>query len=109
MDDFIKKFAKRVKVLRKICGFSQERFAELLEVSPTTVVAIETGRSFVKYQTLKKICDILNVTPRNLFDFDIKDDTKQDKLLKQIIARSKTLTPEQKKQVIEIIKTFEKK
>ena len=106
MADFIKKFAKRVKDLRKECGFSQERFAELLEVSPTTVLAIETGRNFVKYKTLKTICEVLNVAPRDLFDFDIKDDTKQDKLLKQIVALSKTLTPEQKKQVIKILQSF---
>lgn len=107
MVDFIEKFGQKVKELRKLCGFSQEKFAELIDVSTTTVTAIETGRNFVTYTTLKNICCVLNVEPRDLFDFDVKMTNDSDKLLHEITARSKSLTPAQQKQVIEILKTFE--
>ena len=107
MEDFLVQFGQRVKDLRKLCGYSQEKFAEKIEVSPTTVTAIETGRNFVTYATLKNICTVLNVKPRELFDFDVTDNRDKDPQLHQIIARAKNLTPAQQKQVIEILKTFE--
>ena len=107
MEDFLEQFGQRVKDLRKLCGYSQEKFAEKIEVSPTTVTAIETGRNFVTYATLKNICTVLNVKPRDLFDFEIADESDNDPQLHQIIARAKNLTPAQQKQVIQILKTFE--
>ena len=106
MEDFIKSFGKRVKELRKMCGFSQEKFAEKLELSPTTVMAIETGKNFVTYKTLKNICTVLNVAPRDLFDFDVPAGNKKDKKLKQITAHIKSLSDEQQQQVLDILKTF---
>ena len=41
MEDFLGKFGHKVKEFRKLSGLSQEKFAELIEVSPTTVTAIE--------------------------------------------------------------------
>lgn len=107
MEDFLEQFGQRVKYLRKVCGFSQEKFAEKIEVSPTTVTAIETGKNFVTYTTLKNICCVLNVKPRDLFDFEVKDSVENNIQLHQIITRAKKLTPAQQKQVIEILKTFD--
>ena len=69
MEDFLGKFGHKVKEFRKLSGLSQEKFAELIEVSPTTVTAIERGRNFVTYATLKNICEVLNIEPKQLFDF----------------------------------------
>ena len=106
MEDFIKSFGKRVKELRKLCGFSQEKFAEKLEISPTTVTAIETGKNFVTYKTLKNICTVLNVAPRDLFDFEVATCSKKDKKLQQITAHIKSLSDEQQQHVLDILKTF---
>lgn len=106
MDDFLKRFGLKVKELRKLCGFSQEKFAEMIDVSPTTVTAIETGKNFVTYKTLRNICSALNVSPSDLFNFDIKI-ADENKLLHQITVRAKALSAAQQKQVIEILKTFE--
>lgn len=106
MEDFLGKFGHKVKEFRKLSGLSQEKFAELIEVSPTTVTAIETGRNFVTYATLKNICEVLNIEPKQLFDFEITDGLVENSSLHKIIVHSKQLTPEQQKQVIEILKTF---
>ena len=105
MDEFIIKFGKRVREYREILGYSQEKLAELADVSTNTINSIENGKTFVKYSTLKKLSSALNISACDLFNFEV-DKEISDKLLHQIIIYSKNLTPSQQKQVIEIIKTF---
>ncbi len=107
MDEFLEKFGEKVKGYRELCGYSQERLAELSEVSTNTINSIENGKTFLTYQTLKNICSALNVTAPDLFNIEVKNYSVEDKLLHQIIVRAKSLTPAQQKQVIEILKTFE--
>ncbi len=105
MDEFIIKFGKRVREYREILGYSQEKLAELADVSTNTINSIENGKTFVKYSTLKKLSSALNILAGDLFNFEV-DKEIPDKLLHQIIIYSKNLTPSQQKQVIEILKTF---
>lgn len=102
MDKFLKKFGQRLRTLRKACGLSQEKFAEKLNLSTNTISTIETGKTFIKYPTLKNICKALNITPEELFNWG----NEPDELLAEIMICAKTLTPAQQKQLIEIIKTF---
>lgn len=103
MDKFLKKFGQRLKTLRKAYGISQEKFAEKLNLSTNTISTIETGKSFIKYPTLKNICKALNIEPEELFKFGEETETE---MIESITLLAKTLTPPQQKQLIEIIKTF---
>lgn len=103
MDKFLKKFGQRLKTLRKAYGISQEKFAEKLNLSTNTISTIETGKSFIKYPTLKNICKALNIEPEELFKLGEETETE---MIKSITLLAKTLTPPQQKQLIEIIKTF---
>ncbi len=103
MSSFLKNFGQKVKYY----GLNQEKFVELVGLEPTTIIAIETGKHFVKATTIEKFCTALNVRPSDLFDFDVEQSTTENQLLNQIIARAKTLTPQQQKQLIKILDSFD--
>lgn len=63
------KLGKRIQQLRKIKGYSQEAFAEKIDIATTTLSSIETGNAFMTSQTLEKILEILDITPNELFTF----------------------------------------
>ena len=60
---------ERIRELRKSRGFTQEQFAELIEVEQKHVSRIELGKSFPTIERLEKISLALNVTLRDIFDF----------------------------------------
>lgn len=53
---------KRIRQLRKECGYTQEKLAECAEISVDFVGLIETGQCSMKIKNLAKIASILNVT-----------------------------------------------
>lgn len=61
---------KKIKKIRKIKGFRQEAFAEQIGIATNTLSSIETGNAFMTASTLERIIEVLNVTPKDLFDFD---------------------------------------
>ena len=69
MSVYLAKFGKKVKEYRKLRNLSQEKLAELVGVSTNTIAAIENGRTFLKINTLEKICSALKIEPSVLFDF----------------------------------------
>lgn len=107
MGNLLLEFGKKVKYYRKLAGFSQEILAEKLDLTPTTITLIETGRNFVNYATLENICSVLNVEPFALFDFKSDMLTKENEYAHQISTLSKNLSPDKQKHIIEILKTFQ--
>lgn len=107
MDEFLEKFGEKIKTYRELCGYSQERLAELCEVSTNTINSIENGKTFLTYQTLKKISSALNIQIPELFQVEVNSTDENNRLLHQIVTRAKNMTPEQQKQVIKILKSFE--
>ena len=107
MCNLLLEFGKKVKYYRKLAGFSQEILAEKLDLTPTTITLIETGRNFVNSATLENICSVLNVEPCALFDFKSDMLTKENEYAHQISTLSKNLSPDKQKHIIEILKTFQ--
>ena len=64
------KLGKRIKELRLRKNLSQEYMSEILEINPSNYSRIETGASYPRPENLEKICEILNVKPSELFDFE---------------------------------------
>lgn len=52
---------KRVKELRKQKGYTREKFAEMLSVSPRFLANVESGEAGVSISNLKNISLLLNV------------------------------------------------
>jgi len=54
---------------RKKRGFSQSALAELIDISRTHMSRIETADCAVSLDVVFDICDVLQVSPMNLFNF----------------------------------------
>ncbi len=59
----------RIKELRKQRRLSQEKLAELVDISQNALSYIETGDNFCSADTLEKIITALEIDPQELFDF----------------------------------------
>lgn len=67
--DLCKLFGKRLAVIRKLRGVSQERFAADSGLARSHVSGIERGKINVSLSTIGTIAETLLVDPRELFDF----------------------------------------
>ena len=66
---------EKVKRLRKMRGFTQEQFAEMIDITPRNLCRVEAGQSFVTSDTLDKILIALNVPADILFSYEhLKED-----------------------------------
>lgn len=73
---------EKIKRLRKRHGLTQEKLAELIDISPRNYINIELGITFPKPETLEKIIKSLNTSTQELFANDhIKSD---DELIEKI-------------------------
>ena len=68
---------KKVKRLRKMSGYTQEKFAEMIDITPRNLNRIESGENFVSAETLDKILATLNVPADILFSYEHLKDTKE--------------------------------
>ena len=71
-------FSEKLKEIRKNEGLSQEQLAEKIEMNVRSLSFIECGTNFVTAKTLEKICKILEISPKQLFDFDYPAKQTQD-------------------------------
>ncbi len=60
---------QKIQNLRKQKGFSQEKFAEAINIATTSLSYIETGRGFMTLTTMQKICEVLEIEPVEIFQF----------------------------------------
>lgn len=85
-----KKFGKHLQQLREAKMLSQEQLAEMIGVEYQTISRIETGYYFTSYENLQKIASALDLTIKDLFDFNEIDLSKED-LIKVITKNIKNL------------------
>ena len=62
MDEQMIEVGKRIFRLRKTLGLTQERLAELADISIQFLVQIEHGQKTMKVGTLRKLCSALGVS-----------------------------------------------
>jgi transcriptional regulator with XRE-family HTH domain len=68
---------EKVKRLRKMRGYTQEKFAEMIDITPRNLNRIESGENFVSSDTLDKILSTLNVSADVLFSFEHLKEEKE--------------------------------
>lgn len=61
---------KRIYELRKQQHISQEELAEKLDISQRSLSKIETGKNFIKSNTLEKLLSAFNINCSELFNFE---------------------------------------
>ncbi len=71
MVDLAKALGINIKKYRKARNLSQEQLSEMVGIQPRQMSKLETGVHFPSAKTLENICITLDVTPKDLFDFDI--------------------------------------
>jgi len=59
-----------LKKARKQRGLSQNALAEILDISREHLAKVETAKRTVSLSLLFEICDNLNVSEKDLFNFD---------------------------------------
>lgn len=65
-----KLFGQKVKNLRKLHNYTQEKMSELIDIDVRQVARIEAGESLPSVVTLQRMAKILAVTPNDLLNFD---------------------------------------
>lgn len=63
------KFGLNVVYHRKRMKLTQAQFAELVDVDRSHISAMELGNVGASMDVIFKMCDVFNITPKELFDF----------------------------------------
>lgn len=66
---FYEKFGLNVVYYRKKQRLTQLQLAELVDVDRSHISAIELGNVSVSMDVIFRLCEVLQITPRELFDF----------------------------------------
>ena len=88
----------QIRKAREAAGLTQERFAELIGISPQNVSCVERGLAGVSLTVLRRMCEILRVFSDLLLMGDLGDND-----VETLAARLRQLPPEQFRVVQEIL------
>ncbi len=88
-----KKLGARIQEIRKSKGLTQDNLAEKIDMDKPNLSNIETGKRFLSADTLEKIVNALEVKPKDLFDFEHKQN--HEDLRKSINDIITTLDPKE--------------
>ncbi len=69
-NEYLKKFAKHLKQIRKEKNIKQDDFLDVNGISRSTIAMVETGKTDITLSKLKIIADVLGVNLKELLDFD---------------------------------------
>lgn len=64
---YLAAFGKRVAEVRRSRGHTQESLAEIMDIAPISLAAIEQGRRWPRLITLHKLAKCLGVSVEDLF------------------------------------------
>ena len=88
----------QIRRAREAAGLTQERFAELVGISPQNVSCVERGLAGVSLTVLRRMCEILHVSSDTLLMGDLGNND-----VDVIAERLRQLPPEQFRVVQEVI------
>ncbi len=63
------KFGLNVVYYRKRKKYTQLQLAELVDIDRSHISAIELGNVGVSFDVVFKLCEVLGISPKELFDF----------------------------------------
>ena len=108
-------YSKRIIELRREKGFSQYKLAKVAQVPQTTLSNYETGKNIPGAETLKRICDALDITVAQFFlpdPFDVTNDgeviplSAESEKLKEAMDELQDMTDEELKLIRSIARTI---
>lgn len=66
---YYEQFGLNVVYYRKRKKYTQLQLAEQIDVDRSHISAIELGKVGVSFDVIFKLCEVLEITPKELFDF----------------------------------------
>ena len=91
---------KQIKKAREAAGYTQDKFAEIIQMGTKNVSAVERGLVGVSVSTIKRICQTLSISSDMLI-MDEADNLDVEKL-NILIERLKHLSPQQLELALDI-------
>ena len=85
--DFLKRVGTLVAVHRRRRGLTQQRLAEMTNMSPDMISRIETGGTGLRFPTIEKLSAALEIDPAQLFMLDPVPDRDMRRLLVELTVR----------------------
>lgn len=67
--DIIKNFGRRLREIRKSKGYNQSQLAGAIGIEANAISQLELGERLPKKENLEKLCKVLEIEPKDLFDF----------------------------------------
>ena len=98
---------RKLRLLRKFNGLTQEHFSELLNVSQSAYARMESGYTQSWAVHLNKICEVLKVSPEYFFNSDttlvnIKEKEKEKSTSDKFISQYQKIIDEKELQIKEL-------
>ena len=69
-NEYLQKFAKHLKKLRKEKNIKQDDFLDVEGISRSTIAMVEIAKTDITLSKLKIIADVLKIKPKDLLDFE---------------------------------------
>ena len=92
--------ANNLKEYRRRNGFSQEKLAELAEISSQYLATVETCRKFPTPEVLERLATALDVETQLLFKVSTTPEETLEKLHKSVVADIKQVVREAIKETL---------
>lgn len=70
--DIAKLVGNNIKEARKLKGLTQAQVAKTFCMTQQQYSRFENGVFELNYEQLLKICELLDITPNEIFDYDLK-------------------------------------
>lgn len=101
MDEQLLEVGQRIASLRRSYGYTQERLAEMADISVQFLIQIEHGKKTMKIATLRRLSAALSVST----DY-IVNGSDQSPESEEINAILSTLTEKNRKQAVKLLAVF---
>lgn len=83
------KIGLRIREIRENLGYTREKFAELLDISESTLANIELGRTYISQNVLLSLYSKFGISSDDILHGTNKTNTTQDKINRIISSLNK--------------------
>lgn len=102
------KYGKRLRELRRAHGLSQDEVASGAGITTSYYGLLERGRANPSVGLLEKICRVLNISLREIFDESVKSTLELDALSMQLVYQLSNSSDDEKELILTLIKGIRK-
>ena len=107
MDKKLILFGKHIALLRKQKNYTQEQLAELVDYSPNHISKLELARTNPSFDLIMKISKALDVSARDLFDFESEHNTNNE-IINKITVLLRSMKPKEQEFIYNTVKNLKK-